>query len=193
MLDCDHLDPAVAQKRQEEAAYLSEYSALLKTALASRPEARRIVRTDVPSAEAAAPGRTVVSVCVCTTSRHTQAAALTDLALFSIMLPSLRDSLKPAQSAAEGLHAWLSSAAASAASAATSIAGGDDAGAAGGEGGGEGGEGGGAGGGADGGMDDDEESGAGAEAFEYWLYILYDVGDAFYDSAAKVVAPPMAL
>ena len=38
--------------------------------------------------------KTVVSVCVCTTSRHTEATRLGQLALFSIMLPSLRDTLR---------------------------------------------------------------------------------------------------
>ena len=176
-LDCDHLDPAQQQARLQEARYLDGYGELLRAALAERPPGRRIARND-HGASGAAPSavgagrKTVVSVCVCTTSRHTQASSLGDLALFKVMLPSLRDSL-PAQvdagsALAQGLHSWLS---ATAASTAAAVMGGDEDG-------------------APTAADGRRLRGAGAgeasaEAFEYWLYVLYDAGDQFYDSDSR--------
>ena len=129
-LQCDKMDPEQERKRQTEATYLSEYSMRLKAALAARPPERRISRPNggatarrpqtpgngtaaaaaatavVPRADATGTEtvgkKTVVSVCVCTTSRHTDATELGQLALFSIMLPSLRDSLAPRRNVASG-------------------------------------------------------------------------------------------
>ena len=187
---------------------------------------------------------TVVSICVCTTSRHTDATELGQLALFSIMLPSLRDTLaarmpppagRPAASgAATGRGAettslgarisqWFatatssssSSSAASAASADTNSAGAAaavDAPAA------EAASGEPASAEAQAAASEppqQEEMAAAAEpepepgpafagtsaattaavraaelahhpgAFEYWLYVLYDAGDPFFDSASR--------
>jgi hypothetical protein len=222
-LDCDRLDPYQAETRRTEASYLSEYATRLRVALEARPAERRIARNDSSSVgwgarvhtEGAGAKKTVVSVCVCTTSRHTEATRLEDLALFQIMLPSLRDSLRP-RSSQGGSRAASSSAAAGAGAAlamAPTVSGRLDSwfasvasvvGGAGSSAPSDGADT--AGGGHRVGNDADDEAPLGgegafssttappeeeapsatsAEPFEYWLYVLYDAGDAFFDSAER--------
>ena len=207
ILQCDKEDPELQRTRQVEATYLNEYATRLRDALTSRPAARRIVR---PKA-ASAPKLPVVSVCVCTTSRHTEATQLDQLALFSIMLPSLRDTLLRAardgtavhhggalSSLGDQLQSWFSSElSATAAGTATAATAADaDAAAAGGDGAVVGGEqvntpwstnitttptvaaGAAA-------QPSSAAGSPGAGGFEYWLYVLFDAGDTFFDTPAR--------
>ena len=251
-LDCDHADPEQARKRGVESAYLDEYAQRLRTALDAREPTRRISSrgggsddnatkpgggSGGPASSARSRQVTTLSVCVCTTSRHTEATRLEQLALFAIMLPSLRDTLLPrargrtrkrgtrahASAFSERITSWFDSVAAIASggdreggvggsdgggtsSSTSSNSGG--AGGSGSEGGGRSSDssGDGSSDGSDGGgssSDGSDGLGGGASrglrsisarvgsprravpAFEYRLYVLYDVGDAFFDSAER--------
>ena len=194
-LDCDKSDPTVEEKRRVEATYLAEYSTRLSEALLARPAERRIVRTDGGNSSqgggSGRPGqpiqgrRTVMSICVCTTSRHTSATTLSDLALFSIMLPSLHQSLEGGGRASPGRTGSLRRHRASRAAGAASD----------GRGSGGGGSDGGGGmlgsrwrswvGSLAGGDGDSGSSDAAGRVFEFWLYVLYDAGDPFYDNSSR--------
>jgi hypothetical protein len=153
-LDCDRIDPTIVAERNKEAAYLGEYTSHLGAMLNARPQSRRIARIGGGG------GKTVVAVCVCTTSRSIAEPSLSSLALFSVMLPSLVQSLKqeatgaaPAAAAGGGggLSSWLLG----------------------------------------GGVDVNGISAAAGlpsalgEQYEFWLYVLFDAGDSFYDSPAR--------
>ena len=242
-LKCDQEDPLLNKERRAEADYLRDYAAKMRDALAARPATRRISGSLLSR-------KTVVSVCVCTTSRHTQATEVGQLALFSIMLPSLRETLTQSAAAHPGLttkiDAWLSTVAAvatghetTAAAAATSAAtyaattaataAATSAATAGGA---NGSDGGGVGGdgvdasdsvgadelaAAEESLSDTPEAATSAAAgggpfgtaaaatapvggaassaaaspspstadFEFWLYVLFDAGDAFFDNEAR--------
>lgn len=78
--------------RHVEQNSMANYTAQLRAAVHAREPSRRLAKR--------APSPPVFAVCVSSTSRGTGARSLDDLALFSVMLPSLRESILAEQAAA---------------------------------------------------------------------------------------------
>lgn len=94
------------QRQQElERDFIRGYSATMAANVAARPPSRRLRRAVLPSSTPSTARRSVVAVCVSSTSRGTNAQELGDLALFAFMLPTLRDSIRI--EAASGLDFWV--------------------------------------------------------------------------------------
>lgn len=90
-LDCDRREPGGEELKQREREYVAQFEAVLRAALRGREE--RLARAD--------PAATVVAIGVSATTRSLTVRSLSDLALFSIMLPSL------VKTAEAGYEYWL--------------------------------------------------------------------------------------
>jgi hypothetical protein len=126
--------------RRAEQGAMANYTAQLRAAVHARESFRRLAKR-VPSPP-------VFAICVSSTSRGTGARALDDLALFSVMLPSLRESILAEQAAAKPTALLSNSSHASALDASANR----------------------------------------TAPFEFWVYVAYDAGDAFYDRPEREAA-----
>lgn len=119
---------------------MANYTAQLRAAVHAREPSRRLAKR--------APSPPVFAVCVSSTSRGTGARSLDDLALFSVMLPSLRESILAEQAAAHPTDPLSSSSNSSTV----------------------------------------DSSSNRSVPFEFWVYVAYDAGDAFYDQPLREAA-----